>query len=107
LSGLHVEVDGRAIRPAALKGSRLFQFLLPATAREVRIVSRAGAKITGILLDGKVVGSDSLVLADDVARLLLPEPFGPRRGTLLELVVHEVAPSRQSPRDPVEQHRAA
>ena len=55
LSGLHVEADGRAIRPAALKGSRLFQFLLPA-AREVRIISRAGAKIDGILLDGKVVG---------------------------------------------------
>ena len=107
LSGLHVEADGRVIRPAALKGSSLFQFLLPPGARKVRIVSRTGAKIDGILLDGKVVGLDSLVLVDGAAFLLLPDRLDRRGGTLLELLVQEIAPSRQSPGDPVEQVRAA
>jgi hypothetical protein len=94
LSGLHVEADGRAIRPVALKGSSLFQFLLPPAARELRIVPRTGTKVGDILLDGKMVGLDSPVLADSAARLLLPDRFGRGGCTLLELVVHEVAPSQ-------------
>ncbi len=39
MRGLHVEVGGRAIRPAAVKGN-LYRFLLPAGAAEARIVSR-------------------------------------------------------------------
>jgi Hint domain-containing protein len=109
---LQVEVDGRVFRPAAVKG-QLHRFLLPASTREARIVSRPGVRIGAILADGGIIGLDTPALAegflplaqsggehwraiDGRARLLLPERFGHAGGVLLEVLLHDTKPSRQS-----------
>ena len=81
-TGLHVMVAARAIHPAAVRG-RLHQFLLPAAARQVRIVSRTGIPaemeprrgrharrdcrrlgvcVGGIVLDGRLLALDDCAL---------------------------------------------
>ena len=113
---LRVEVDGRVFQPAAVKGP-LHRFLLPAHAREARIVSRAGVRLGAILVDSRIVALDSPALAegfyppegtsaecwrrtDRRALLLLPDGFGHPGSVLLELLVRDMRPNRQSPRAP-------
>ena len=128
-SDLYVLVNGRAIRPAAIKG-KLHRFMLPAGTTEARIVSRSGvpagldldcedcrrlgARIGGIVADGKIVLLDGPLLAagfhpverqghelwrwtDGDARLVLPHA-SPRPGTL-ELLVRETMQSWIAPNE--------
>jgi hypothetical protein len=115
-SDLHVLVNDRMIRPVYFRGE-LHLFLLPAGTEEVRIVSRSGVRIGGIVADGKIIALDSPALAagfappegegdelwrrtDGAARLVLPQASP--RPFALELVVRDQMPSRIAPSEPAD-----
>jgi hypothetical protein len=104
MSGLRVEVGGRPIHPAVVKGSR-YCFLLPAGTRELRILShsveaalgiaenahRFGVCIGGLVANGRTIALDGAHLGcgfhpvaadgtrwtDGTAEVSLPKLTGP------------------------------